>query len=220
MSIFKRMFPKFFLKNKVIIFEKRGDAIIQRNGFGRIKRDKKEGINKLEMAYPVPNKWLMDVITIEPPEYSQYILDHKGKPVLMFASPTLGDFRALTPIIFTTTQKKPVYNESKEVIGEQDYYTEGIHLTCRDEGVSFWSLQEVKKYRERYWKPTFMEKYGNLIFSTTAMGLIFLMIIITSKNMVSMSSELGGIASAVKQAAEIFRDAASQIKGSAIIPPH
>jgi len=218
MKLLKRMFPKFFLKNKIIIFEKRGNAIIQRNAYGRISRGK-DGVEYLEMAYPVPNKFMMDLITIEPPEYSQYILDKKGRPVLLLVSPTQRDFRTLTPVEFTTIKELEVVDEKTGEKRVEKVPVYGIHLTCRDQGVGFWATQEHKKYREKYWKPTWIEKYGNLVFSTTAMALIFLMIIMTSRSLVQISGNLGGIASAVENAAQTFKAAASQISNT-FVPPH
>ena len=219
----KRMFPKFFLKNKVVMFEKRGNALILRNAYGKVTTTK-DGVKSLEVAYQAPNKFMMDLTTIEPPEYSQYVLDSKGKAVLMLVSPTQGDIRTLTPLEFNTigyeeveskfinpeTNQEEIRKEVKEVVKT------GISLTVVDEGVSFWNTQEHIKFREKYWKPGFIEKYGGLVFSITAMTLIFLMIVITTQNMVKMGSELSGIASQLKNAAQIFKDAVGNIN---IAPP-
>ena len=98
--LIRKVLPKIQFPVKVLIREKRGDALIMKWDRARRIKDK-QGFERYQL--------FGSKTTIEPPKYKHYEIDSKGKPILELFSPTSNDFR---PVVFDNPENLTVEDKA------------------------------------------------------------------------------------------------------------
>jgi len=172
----------------VEIREKRGNSLIMKKDKAR-RRKMKTGEETYE---------LMKAKTfIEPPKYSHYEINTKGKPILSLYSPTSNDYR-------------PMKLDLLDIEGKGK-------LTIEDKGARFWFVQEHKRIREKYMKASWMERYAPYISMILLGTFGTIQLVIWAKSTGVMSEHLANAANSFAAASEAIRGAASNLATTA--PP-
>lgn len=130
--------------------------------------------------------------SIEPPKFEHYQIDNKGKPILELFSPTSGVYK---PIQFEEPEK----------------------MKTEDKEARFWYVQEHKKYRDKYYKASFMERYAPYISMILLATFGTIQLIIWARSTGTMSEHLAQASKAFASAAEGIKTSMAQI--AAARPP-
>jgi len=107
----------------------------------------------------------------------------------------------------------PIHPRTKKVIEDMEVLIDGLDMTIHDKDVDFWFVQEHRRNRERFFKQKWYEIYAPYIVLAVAGVLMIVMITTTSKQLTLMSANLKGVAQAINQAAQTFREGASNLPG-------
>lgn len=125
-------------------------------------------------------------IDLPQPEFRSYLVPRKGGNAIWF--------RQLSQSEFSPVQPGQVFGHGTP------------QIKTLNPNLDFWRIVSTERARQKYYKQTFMEKYGGIMAILATGMMIFLLVYLVLKNF----SVLGGVADSLKETAEILAKNSAQ----------